>query len=465
MSTSPAAALPPLGDGAGSGRRRRRTRKRRGNRDAPPSPPPGGSGDPPVLSSSDDERPAGGDGVEQRRPQRVIARSAVISRREELLAGRALVLSVIADDPGDISELILPAIAHRFEIEENLLSLHNFGPAKFLLISPDEQSATRIFNNGRPLVVPPARLHLMRSSRFLHSEAAIFSSAVEVELRGIPAHGWDVETASQLLGDGCVPCDIHPETGTQRQVFRLAAWRSSPSSIPPLIDLVIPESAVAGGGEEQGKRTLCYPVKIAVVVHGMPADAPPPPPPPSSDSDRHRRRRWVRRTSASSPTPVAADRPGPSGGAHGASVRSRLGPPSIGHRGGRDDVSAPAPPIGRRCDENPEDALPPELDIDGRVPLVALGAQPVPAAEAEPAVTVAATSTGEVEKESAALVPNAPLPPMTAITVAARLLVERCRLPWFPMPHLLRRRQSRGPRTTPRGPRPQLIRLWFRYPW
>jgi len=168
---------------------------------------------------------------------------------------------VIADNPGGILELILPAIASRFEIEEHLLSLHNFGPANFLLISPDEQSATRIFNNGRPLVIPPARLHLMRWSRFLHSEAAAFPSAVDVELRGILAHAWDMETAAQLLGDDCVPCAIHPETATQRQVFRLAAWCSSPSSIPPLIDLVIPELEVAGGegGCRAGKTNPLLP--------------------------------------------------------------------------------------------------------------------------------------------------------------------------------------------------------------
>jgi hypothetical protein len=34
-------------------------------------------------------------------------------------------------------ERIIPTIAHWFEIEENLLSIINFGPASFLLISLD----------------------------------------------------------------------------------------------------------------------------------------------------------------------------------------------------------------------------------------------------------------------------------------------------------------------------------------
>jgi len=57
-----------------------------------------------------------------------------------------------------------------------------------------------------------------------------------------------------------VPCAIHPETATQRQVFRLAAWCSSPSSIPTLIDLVIPELEVArGGGCRAGKTNPLLP--------------------------------------------------------------------------------------------------------------------------------------------------------------------------------------------------------------
>ncbi|KAG2587500.1 hypothetical protein PVAP13_5NG145005, partial [Panicum virgatum] len=239
MATSPAAVPPSTGDVAGQGRHRRRSRKRRGRRDAPSPPPPQlpeDSGDSPASTSGADERPVD-DGGRPRRPQRVIARSTAISQREERLAERALVLSVIADDPGGHAEFIVPAIAQRFEIEENLLSLHSFGSANFLLISPDEQLATRIFNNGRPLVFPPVRLHVMRWSRFLHSEAAFFSSAMDVELRGIPAHAWDLETVAQLLGDNCIPCGLPPETTTNRKVYRLTAWCSSPSSILPEVDL------------------------------------------------------------------------------------------------------------------------------------------------------------------------------------------------------------------------------------
>jgi hypothetical protein len=101
------------------------------------------------------------------RPRRVICRSDTISRREELLACRGLVISVIADDPGSLSPSIGAVVARRFEIEEGLLTIRPLGPARLLLISPGQHTATRIYNDGRPIPIPPGRLHVMRWSRFL----------------------------------------------------------------------------------------------------------------------------------------------------------------------------------------------------------------------------------------------------------------------------------------------------------
>lgn len=85
----------------------------------------------------------------------------------------------------------------------------------------------------------------MRWSRFLNS-AGILPSSVEVDLRGIPAHAWDSDTA-QLLNEWCLPYGVHPMTAIQRETFRLATWCSNPEDIPPVIELVIPEPAVATG--------------------------------------------------------------------------------------------------------------------------------------------------------------------------------------------------------------------------
>ena len=239
------------------GRRRKRVRKRRRTRGRP-SPGPEAAADLPSLASSDVER-QGTTADHARWTRKVISRSAAIVQREEDLAGRALVVSVIADSPEDLADSIVPAIAHRFEIEDGLLAIHSLGPASFLLISPDDATATRIFNGGRPFNLPPARLHLMRWSRFLGSSASSLPSRVEVDLRGIPAHAWDLDTAAQLLDDWCLPCDVHPMTAIQRKTFRLAAWCSNPGDIPPVIQLEIAEPWVAAGSGATGTAVPALP--------------------------------------------------------------------------------------------------------------------------------------------------------------------------------------------------------------
>ena len=110
-------------------RKRRRTRGR-------PSPGPEAAADLPSLASSDVER-QGTAADHARRTRKVISRSAAIVQREEDLAGRALVVSVIADSPEGLADSIVPAIAHRFEIEA-LISCNILGAALrpfFLLLN------------------------------------------------------------------------------------------------------------------------------------------------------------------------------------------------------------------------------------------------------------------------------------------------------------------------------------------
>ena len=131
----------------------------------------------------------------------MILRSAAISQREEQLADRALVVSVIADVPGDLADAIVPEIAHRFEIEEASLSLLRFGPEQLLLILLGVELVERVLNCRRPIITLSLRLHVMRWTRFLHATAASLPVTVEINLRGIPAHAWELATVAQLLND------------------------------------------------------------------------------------------------------------------------------------------------------------------------------------------------------------------------------------------------------------------------
>lgn len=260
------------------------------------------------------------------------------------------------------------------------------------MISPDELTATRIFNEGRSLPLRPGRLHIRRWSRFCSSAAEDFSVPVDVELRGIPAHAWDLETVSQLLSDCCVPCDVHPETAVQREVFRVTTWSSTPWCIPPVIDLVIPEPEVDGRHDPLARHTLVYPVRIAASALGgnVSAGAAPPPPPSSDDADRHVRhqhRRWVRRPAAAAPASMAE------GGEPRASVLSRLGGPvNAVLTTSRGDVSSASHYIDRHvpgatpCVHTDEAAAAAVINVSPRTPSVA--APPVPQATLAPSTSV-----------------------------------------------------------------------------
>jgi hypothetical protein len=152
-----------------------------------------------------------------------------------------LVISVIAGDP----DSILGCVASRFEIEVASLSLLRFGPERFLLILPSVQLVERVLNGGRPIITPSLHLHVMRWTRFLHATAASLLVAVEINLRGIPAHAWELATAALLLNDHCSISEIHPATLDRRDVFTVIAWCSHPGLIPPELELEILEPLLA----------------------------------------------------------------------------------------------------------------------------------------------------------------------------------------------------------------------------
>jgi len=193
------------------------------------------------------------------KPRQILVRTDAIRRREDELA-RALVVTIIGDLPVGAAELVRSSIAIRFEVEEGMLRIHRWGPASFLLILPSDELVDRIYNGGRPLVTASVRLHIMRWTRFLNSTTSSLPSAVEVEVRGIPAHAWDLSTAELLLDEWCWIDELHPSVAERRDVFILKAWRSCHGNIPAELELEIVEPALAGS--ELGVRTLTYPISI-----------------------------------------------------------------------------------------------------------------------------------------------------------------------------------------------------------
>lgn len=80
------------------------------------------------------------------------------------------------------------------------------------------------YNGSQPFVSSAVRLHIMCWSRFFRSSGASLACAVDVEISGIPAHAWSLETVELLLDETCAVREVHPSTGDRRDIFWLSAW-------------------------------------------------------------------------------------------------------------------------------------------------------------------------------------------------------------------------------------------------
>ncbi|OQU83340.1 hypothetical protein SORBI_3005G110412 [Sorghum bicolor] len=163
-----------------------------------------------------------------------------------------------------------------------------------------------------------------RWSRLKDASAVVLPSLVDVELSGVPAHAWELETAEHLLDEWCWVRELHPDTVNRRDYsFRLKAWCSQPELIPADMELVIVEPPLLSEEDPPRKRALKYDIKIASSLALSPGvDEAPPPPPPGNDSGHGRRRR--RRRAPVPAESVALDPAGPEG-APRVSVHHRLG--------------------------------------------------------------------------------------------------------------------------------------------
>jgi hypothetical protein len=157
----------------------------------------------------------------------------------------------------------------------------------------DEAAVLRVYNERRPILLPPFTLVCRRWSHFKNASSASLPILVDVELEGIPAHAWELETVEHLLDEWCWASELHPNTANRRDYssFRLRAWSVQPELVPTAMELAIVEPPVLA--EEAFKSVLCYQVKVAVSPV-IPVGAPLPPPPPNGDQKQQgpSRRRW-----------------------------------------------------------------------------------------------------------------------------------------------------------------------------
>jgi hypothetical protein len=292
---------------------KRRTRRGQRRRRSGPS---GGLGGDPLLLSSGNLSPAAQDGP---RPVRFIGRSRMIDHAE-LELRHALIVSVVGQEGTGCATEVREALASRFDLDADALRLRRAAPGSFIVLFPSEELAGQVFSGGPSLFVPPLRLHIKRWTRqAFASGGSVLSSLIDVELRGIPAHLWGLETAEVLLGPYCLVQGLHPDSisGEDLSVIRLSAWCRSPVELPKVLDLHAVEPAVPDEDGVWIPRSLVFPVLVKIIgPEGVLVEEqlqPPPSDPSDDEPGPSRRARRVQRLGDQASLPRA-------------SVHSRLGP-------------------------------------------------------------------------------------------------------------------------------------------
>jgi len=211
---------------------------------------------------------------------------------------------LVVGDPTAVSvDGLVAELARRYDLPASSMMMHRLSPNEFLLVLSNEDDDVRVYNEERPIQISQITLHCRRWSRFMKATGVTLPHLVDVEIRGIPAHVWELDTAEHLLDEWCWVRALHPDTVDRRDysTFRLSAWCSHPEEIPAAMDLVVVEPPAPVAEAPPVKRALSYDVQITMVPEvGRSAGAgAPPAPPPDGHGGGHRRRRDSRSTGAS----------------------------------------------------------------------------------------------------------------------------------------------------------------------
>lgn len=247
---SPPGAQPPV-NGCRGRRRRRPRRPHRG--------PGNGEGAPPEPLVQDDGAP----------PVRGLPCVVDWSDRMERTAAdmrRAIIVTAFGDRPPLRADEVKATLAGRFGLDQATIDAKPAGNDTFFVFLGDDATVARLVRAGPSTGAGGPRLHLRRWTRQAFAAGAALPVLVDVELRGIPAHAWEMSTAGNLLNPYAWPQVLHPATRNREDysVFRLSAWCFRPDSVPGSRDLHIVEPSTGVIDSPPGKLTLSYPVSFSV---------------------------------------------------------------------------------------------------------------------------------------------------------------------------------------------------------
>ena len=195
-------------------------------------------------------------------PSSCVLESSAEMAREGAALRKALVVTIVGTRPEVLGAEIIDEVARSFDVEVGAMSIHQAMPEDFILLLPDENATSKVFNGGRIFRGPQFDLMFKRWTRCANASAASVPALVNVEIRGIPAHAWSRSTSNPLLRDSCIISELHPATvlKTDLSSFMLRVWCLDPRNLHRDMILLISEP----GSAAREKRCLSY--KISLVV-------------------------------------------------------------------------------------------------------------------------------------------------------------------------------------------------------
>lgn len=275
----------------------------------------------------------------------VIDWSDRLDRAEQALR-KAVIAMIVSDSSQASPAIVANLLAARFNLDVAVLPVIRAGQGEFVVVLEDEAEAARVSSdNSQPAGNDQFRVHCRRWNRQALSSGTVLPVLVDVELRGLPVHAWEVSTAEQLLNPYGWVEQIHAATRNREDfsVFQLKAW-CNPELIPCSRDLVIVEPPVVAMESPTVKRALVYPVQISV-FDCTPQQSVSPSPPSDGGSGKSRERRRPRYSESTMP---ASNEHHEVGAAHGISTRAPAGSErsASGEHRAADTVEADGSPSG-----------------------------------------------------------------------------------------------------------------------
>jgi hypothetical protein len=130
-----------------------------------------------------------------------------------------------------------------YRLGVNDVEVHLFPPADFLLVFLRRIDVDKVLH-GDPPADAPFRLSFLRWHPEARAASAPLCFKVLLDLRGIPAHLWGVETARCVVRSSSLITQVAPASISRRDMrtFTVVAWCIDLDLIPDQVVLVVPET-------------------------------------------------------------------------------------------------------------------------------------------------------------------------------------------------------------------------------